>query len=126
MWYKSQFRSKKLLSAILDIQLIFGLALLKIIIPATSNLSSFVQSINIDVRKVRQNAELTITTLESCRSDESFDAVWQLAEQRSEKVKDIIDEEDISIGFKETPPSEEAFKKETSFNWRISRRKSSF
>ena len=85
-------------SVILDFEFIYGLRLLKLILPATSNLSSFVQSINVDVR---QNAKLTITTLESCCSDESFDVVWQLAEQRSEKVKDIMDEEDISIDFKE-------------------------
>ena len=53
------------------------------------------QSINVDVRKVKQNAALAITALESFRSDESFDAVWQLAEQRSETAKDIIDEEVI-------------------------------
>ena len=98
---KVSSEARCLLNAILTFEFIFGLALLKIILPATSNLSSFVQSINVDVRRVKQNAELTVTTLESCRSDESFDAVWQLAEQRSEKVRDIIEEEDISIDFKE-------------------------
>ena len=64
----------------MDFEIIFGLALLKIVLPSTSNLSSFVESINGDVRKVNQNAGLVISSLESCRSAESVDAVWQLAD----------------------------------------------
>ena len=75
---KVSSEAKCLLGAVLDFEFIFGLALLKIILPATSNLSSFVQSIDVDVRKVKQNADLVVTSLQSCRSDGSFDALWQL------------------------------------------------
>ena len=54
------------------------------------------------MRKVKQNADLVISSLESCSSAESFDVVWQIAEQRSKHVKSIIDEEvRKSIDFKE-------------------------
>ena len=44
--------AKALLINILDFEFVFGLHLLKIILPSTSKLSSFIQSTTIDVRKV--------------------------------------------------------------------------
>ena len=85
----------------MDFEFIFGLALLKIVLHAIRNWSSFAQSLNVDIWKVEQTANLVISSLECCRLAESFDAVRQLAEQWSEHVKGIIDEEDIPIGFKE-------------------------
>ena len=98
---KASAGAKSLLIAVLDFEFIFGLSMLKIILPGTSRLSSYIQGTTIDIRKVRQNAELTIKTLESCRNDESFKTVWQRTVMRSEEIKEIIEAEDIEVEFRD-------------------------
>ena len=98
---KVSSEARCLLIAVLDFDFIFGLSLLKIILPHTSHLSSVVQSVDIDIVKVKENAELTIQTLESCRNDEAFDAIWQLTDQRIDMIKELLDLEDINLDFKE-------------------------
>ena len=96
---KVSSEAKSLLRSVVNFDFLFGMALLKLILPHTSHLSSTIQSVNIDVLKVRQNADLTISTLESCRTDESFKYVWELTEKKSQHVKDIIEEHDVDVDF---------------------------
>ena len=98
---KVSFESKGFLQAELDFEFIFGLSVLKIILPHTSHLSSLVQSVIIDVLKVKENANMTIETLKSCRNFESFNSVWELSNKKCEIVKDLIDEVNIEMDFKE-------------------------
>ena len=94
--------AKVLLKAVLDFEFIFGLSVLKIILPHTSHLSSFVQAVTIDVLKVKENADLTIETLKSCRNSESFNSVWELSRKKCDIVKNIMDELEIEMDFQET------------------------
>ena len=55
---KSSSEAKALLGSVLDFEFMFGLTILKIILPNTSKLNSFIQSYTIDVRKVRYFGEL--------------------------------------------------------------------
>ena len=73
------------------------------ILPHTSSLSSSVQSVSIDVRTVKLNADLTVKTLEGCRNDESFDLIWLKTSEKCEQVKKLIEDEvdDDYIEFKE-------------------------
>ena len=50
---KVSSEARSLLAAVLEFDFIFGLSLLKIILPHTSHLSAVVQSVNIDVLKVK-------------------------------------------------------------------------
>ena len=83
----------------LDFEFIFGLSVLKIILPHTSHLSSFIQAVTIDVLKVKENADLTIETLESCRNSESFNSVWELFRKKSDIMKNLKDELEIEMDF---------------------------
>ena len=98
---KISSEATSLLIAVSSFDFLFGMSVLKIILPHTSHLSAYVQSVNIDVLKVKQNADLVIKTLESCRSDDSYETVWQLTERNSERVKAALDENDIDIDFRE-------------------------
>ena len=64
-------------------------------------MNSYVQSPSIDIRKVKFNAELTIKTLEACRTDSDFDIVLDNVNLRCEQVKTFIENEKIDI-FKES------------------------
>ena len=92
---KVSSEAKVLLKAVLDFEFIFGLSVLKIILPHTSHLSSFVQAVTIDVLKVKENADLTIETLKSCRNSESFNSVWELSRKKCDIVKNLMDELEI-------------------------------
>ena len=96
---KVSSEAKVLLKAVLDFEFIFGLSVLKIILPHTSHLSSFIQAVTIDVLKVKENADLTIETLESCRNSESFNSVWELSRKKSDIMKKLMDELEIEMDF---------------------------
>ena len=53
----------------------------------TSALSSYLQGKNVDVITVRRNASLTIKTLRECRTDESYELIWERADQISSDIK---------------------------------------
>ena len=91
--------ARSLLRAVLDHEFIFGLSILKIILPHTSKLSSFVQGTKIDVHKVRLNADLTIKTLETCRGEDSFDLLWARTDLRCKQIKEFIILHDIDVDF---------------------------
>ena len=99
---KVSSEAKVLLKAVLDFEFIFGLSVLKIILPHTSHLSSLIQSVTIDVLKVKENADLTIETLKSCRNSESFNSIWELSRKKCEIVKNLMDELEIEIDFQES------------------------
>ena len=67
----------------------------------TSKLNTFVQSSTIDIRKVKVNAELTIQTLEKCRTDEDFDLIWESVNLRCCQVKEFLEKENIDFDFKD-------------------------
>ena len=92
--------AKALLVNILDFEFVFGLHLLKIILPSTSKLSSFIQSTTIDVRKVLTNVKLTTETLKSCRDDNNFELVWESASHDCEKIQNFIEQESVELDFK--------------------------
>ena len=94
---KVSSEAKVLLKAVLDFEYIFGLSVLKIILPQTSHLSSLVQAVTIDVLKVKENADLTIETLESCRNSESFNSVWELSRKKSDIIKNLMEELEIEM-----------------------------
>ena len=74
---------------------------MKIILPHTSKLSSFVQGTRVDIHKVKSNAELTIRTLEGCRNESSFDMVWERAGLQCNKIKQLLESNDIDFELKE-------------------------
>ena len=49
--------------------------------------SSYLQGKNVDVITVRRNASLTIKTLRECRTDESYELIWERADQISSDIK---------------------------------------
>ena len=69
---KVSTEATSLLRAVVNFDFLFGMSVLKLILPHTSALSSFVQGVNIDVLKVKQNADLTIETLQNTRTEENF------------------------------------------------------
>ena len=98
---KTSANARSLLVAVLDAEFIIGISILKIILPNTSKLNTYVQSPSIDIRKLRVAAEGTITTLEGCRTDKDYDLVWESFEHRCEEIKKFVEEENIEADFKE-------------------------
>ena len=98
---KTSSNAKSLLFSVLDAEFLFGISILKIILPNTSKLNTYVQGETIDIWKVRVAAEGTIATLEGCRSDNDFDLVWEQHEQRCEEVKKFVKQENNDADFKE-------------------------
>ena len=96
---KVSTEATSLLRAVVNFDFLFGMSVLKLILPHTSALSSFVQGVNIDVLKVKQNADLTIETLQNTRTEENFKFIWQLTLSNSTRVKDLLEEENIDIDF---------------------------
>ena len=64
---KTYSDSRYLLTAICDLEFIFGLCVLKIILRNTSGLSRYLQGKTVDVISARRK----------CRNEESFNSVWQ-------------------------------------------------
>ena len=69
---------------------VFGISVLKIIIvPHTSHLSSLVQSVTIDVLKVKENTDITIETSKICRNFESFNSIWEASNKKMHNILEI-------------------------------------
>ena len=84
---KTYSESRALLTAICDLEFIFGLCLLKVILSNTSSLCRYLQGKTVDVISARRNADMTVQTLRQCRNEESFSSVWQLASAMGLKIK---------------------------------------
>ena len=84
---KSYSESRALLTAICDLEFIFGLCVLQLIRSNTDSLCRYLQGKTLDVISARRNADLTIKTLRQWRSEESFKNVWQLASAMGLKMK---------------------------------------
>ena len=84
---KTYSESRALLTVICDLEFIFGLCLLKVILSNTSSLCRYLQGKTVDVISARRNADMTIQTLRQCRNEESFNSVWQLASAMGLKIK---------------------------------------
>ena len=52
-----------------------------------------------DVISARKTAQGTVSALEGCRNDKSFDTVWQIAELNGDIIKNVI--KDGKFSFKE-------------------------
>ena len=84
---KTYSESRALLTAICDLEFIFGLCVLKLILRNTNSLCRYLQRKTLDVISARRNANLTIKTLRQRRREESFKSVWQLASVMALKMK---------------------------------------
>ena len=84
---KTYSESRALLTAICDLEFVFGLCVLKVILSNTNSLCRYLQGKTVDVISARRNADLTIQTLRQCRSEESFKSVWQIASAVGQKMK---------------------------------------
>ena len=60
---KTYSESRALLTAICDLEFIFGLCLLKVILSNTSSLCRYLQGKTVDVISARRNADMTVQTL---------------------------------------------------------------
>ena len=76
---KTYSERRALLTAICDLEFIFGLCVLKVILGNTNSLCRHLQGKTVDVISARRNADMTIQTLRQCRSEESFNSVSQIA-----------------------------------------------
>ena len=74
-------------TAICDLEFIFGLCVLKVILNNTYSLCRYLQGKTVDIISARRNADMTIQTLHQCRSEESFNNVWQIASAMGPKMK---------------------------------------
>ena len=81
---KTYSESRALLTAICDLEFIFGLYVLKVILSNTNSLCRYLQGKMVDVISARRNADMTIQTLRQCRS---FSNVWQIASAMGLKIK---------------------------------------
>ena len=79
--------SRSLLTSLCDMDFIFGLCVLKIILSNTNCLSRYLQGKEVDVLSARRISSMTIETLRRCRSEQNFDLVWQMALQMGLKMK---------------------------------------
>ena len=84
---KTYSESRDLLTAISDLEFIFGLCVLKVILSNTNSVRRYLQGRIVDVISARRNADMTIQTLCHCRSEESFNSVWQIALAMGLKMK---------------------------------------
>ena len=98
---KTSSEATSLLRSVCSFDFLFGMSVLKLILPHTSHLSAAVQSVDMDVLRVKENAELTIKTLESLRTNESFQIIWELTEKNRDRVKTLIETEEIDVDFRE-------------------------
>ena len=96
---KTYTDSCALLNAVCDFNFVFGLSLLKLILSMTSNLSSYIQAKTMTVITARRTADMTVQTLIDCRSEDSFNALWDRTLVLSREVKDAI--KDSRFCFKE-------------------------
>ena len=78
---KTYSESRTLLTAICNMEFIFGLCVL------TNNLCRYLQSETVDVISARRNADMTIQTLHQCRSEKSSNSVCQIASAVGLKIK---------------------------------------
>ena len=85
--------ARNLLISICSFEFLFSLAVLKFILLNTNGLSKYLQGKNVDVFNARKFADMTISTLSSCREESHFDLIWEKVKIISEKVKRWIDEE---------------------------------
>ncbi len=79
--------SRSLLTSLCDMDFIFGLCVLRIILRNTNSLSQFLQGKEVDVLSARRISSTTIETLRRCRSEQNFDLVWQMATLMGLKMK---------------------------------------
>ena len=68
--------------AFCDLEFVFKLCVLKVILNNTNSLCRYLQGKTVDVISARRNDDTTIQTLRQCRSEESFNNVWQIWHQQ--------------------------------------------
>ncbi|PFX12798.1 Zinc finger MYM-type protein 1 [Stylophora pistillata] len=66
---KTYSESRALLNAICDLEFVFGLCVLKVILSNTNSLCQYLQGRTVDVISACRNADLTIQTLRQCRKE---------------------------------------------------------
>ena len=84
---KTYSESRTLLTAICNMEFIFGLCVLKVILSNTNNLCRYLQRSTVGVISSRWNADMTIQTLHQCRSEKRCNSVCQIASAVGLKIK---------------------------------------
>ena len=92
---KTTFQTKALLLNILDVEFVFGLELLKVILIQTSSLSSYLQGENVDIRTARLKADLVIKVLEDLRAEEEFNMTYEKTEKLIKNTEELLKEQKI-------------------------------
>ena len=100
---KTYSESRALLTAICDLEFIFGLCVLKVILSNTNSLCRYLQGKMVDVISARRNADMTIQTLRQCRSELSFNSVWQIASAMGLKMKKWLTNSQFELRGARTP-----------------------
>ena len=100
---KTYSESRALLTVICDLEFIFGLCVLKVILSNTNSLCRYLQGKTVDVISARRNADMTIQTLRQCRSEESFNSVWQIASAMGLKMKKWLTNSQFELRGARTP-----------------------
>ena len=94
---KTYSESRALLTAICDLEFVFGLCVLKVILSNTNSLCRYLQGKTVNVISAHRNADLTIQTLRQCRGEESFKSVWQLASAMGLKMKNWLTDSQFEL-----------------------------
>ena len=100
---KTYTDSRALLIAICDMDFIFGLCVLRIILSNTHRLSQYLQGKEVDVLSARKIANMTMETLRRCRSEDQFNIVWQMASVLGSKIKSLLSDTVFELREARTP-----------------------
>ena len=87
---KTYTDSNALLNSICAFDFVFGLLLLKVVLPNTDSLSKYLQSKNMNVTTAKKTADSTIKTLEGCRDEKCFQMLWVRAQVMANGIKKEI------------------------------------
>ena len=79
--------SRALINAICDLDFVFGLTLLKVILLNTNSLSKYLRGKDIDVITVKRNGDLTMKTLQNCHNEKCFELLWNRAKIMSDEIR---------------------------------------
>ena len=91
--------ARALLTALADFEFLLCLCILKVILSSINSLSRYLQGKNVDVSSAQRNANLTLGVLKDCRSDASFELVWEQARVLEKECRSIL--ADSQFMFKE-------------------------
>ena len=101
---KTRQEARGLLVSVASFEFIFGLVIAKTILQTTHGLTVYLQRATLDVITARQVADATLQTLRSCRDEQRFMQVWNLALSYTKEVKEALTASGVNMDFKEAQP----------------------